>query len=385
MESRFGPMGLRQEYTYDEVLRAISEQPLNLDYPKRVGLRTYEDIFFNNLINDSMAYQGEPGKSGFYHDMPRQPPSRPDVYFDARSDEGGGGGQGGGGGRGYGGDGQGPGHPFGRLPMNLPIQSGQLLPDFVGPPMQAPDLPNPRHNIIEEEGLELPPEPPGFFGQAHSAAQSGFREGAVNRVSEISALAGGAAEDMAANRLRQLGGAIRDGALDYRDFYFRELPEMVRGAFSRRPPPPPENFAQAAAEAAGAAEEAEMANIGVGGLLNAGEAAPMGGAFPLIEGAEAGILGGPVGMAMGAGLGGAAAETASLMFRNRDAPQAQSSFLDARSLNNQSQSVRPIQPRFQRYGGFDSSPRIEERSSGSNQTPQYFKIGAALGRRTSLL
>ena len=46
MESRYGPMGLRQEYTYDEVMHAISEQPLNLDYPKRVGLRTYEDIFF---------------------------------------------------------------------------------------------------------------------------------------------------------------------------------------------------------------------------------------------------------------------------------------------------------------------------------------------------
>ena len=81
MESRYGPMGLRQEYTYDEVMRAISEKPLKLDYPKRIGLRTYEDIFFNNLINDGMAYQGEPQKSGFYHDMPRQPPSRPDVFL----------------------------------------------------------------------------------------------------------------------------------------------------------------------------------------------------------------------------------------------------------------------------------------------------------------
>ena len=157
MESRYGPMGLRQEYTYDEVMRPISDQPLKLDYPKRIGLRTYEDIFFNNLIHDGMAYQGEPQRSGFYHDMPRQPLSRPDVYFDARSDDGEGGGGGGGG------DGQGPSHPFGRLPMNLPIQSGQLLPDFVGPPMQAPDLPNPRRNIIQEEGLQLPPEPPVLF------------------------------------------------------------------------------------------------------------------------------------------------------------------------------------------------------------------------------
>ena len=46
-------MGLRQEYTYDEVMRAISEKPLKLDYPKRIGLRTYEDIFFSNLIGFS--------------------------------------------------------------------------------------------------------------------------------------------------------------------------------------------------------------------------------------------------------------------------------------------------------------------------------------------
>ena len=179
MESRFGPMGLRQEYTYDEVMRAISEQPLKLDYPKRVGLRTYEDIFFNNLVNDGMAYQGEPQRSGFYHDMPRQPPARPDVFFDA-NDGGGGGGYGG-----DGGDGQGPSHPFGRLPSNLPIQSGQLLPDFVGPPLQTPELPNPRHNIIEEEGLELPPEPPGFFGQLGQSIHGGLRSGAINRAGKL--------------------------------------------------------------------------------------------------------------------------------------------------------------------------------------------------------
>ena len=75
-------------------------------------------------------------------------------------------------------------------------------------------------------------------------------------------------------------------------------------------------------------------------------------------------------MAMGAGIGGAAAETASLMFPNREAPQQRSSFLDGRSLNNQSQSVRPLQPRFQRYGGF------EEAASGSSQPPQYFNIAS---------
>ena len=355
--SRMGPLGLRQEYTYDEILRAIGQQPLDLPHPKRIGLKTYEDLFFNNLIHEQTAYQGDPAKSGFSHDVPRQPPHRPDVYFDARSDHGGGGDDDG--------DGQGPGHPFGRAPANLPIQSGRLLPDFIGEPLQLPELSNPRHNFIEEEGLSLPPEPPGFFAQSHQAAQSGFREGAVNRVSEIGAMAGGAAADMASNRLRQLGGAIRDGALDYRDFYFHELPEMVRGAFGRRPPAPPADFNEASQAFQGAAEAAEaeeMANIGIGGLLGAGEA---GGAF---EGAEAGgIFGGIPGMAIGAGLGGAAAETAALMFRDREAPGGQSTFLDARSLNNQSQSVRPIRPRFQRF---------EEIASSSSGAPQFFDIGS---------
>ena len=81
-----------------------------------------------------------------------------------------------------------------------------------------------------------------------------------------------------------------------------------------------------------------MANKGVGGLLGAGEAA----GAAAVEGAEAGgIFGGIPGGLIGAGIGGAAAESAaSLMFRNREAPQQQSSFLDARTLNNQSQSVR---------------------------------------------
>ena len=115
--------------------------------------------------------------------------------------------------------------------MNLPIQSGQLLPDFVGPPLQTPDLPNPRHNIIQEEGLQLPPEPPGFFGQLGQSIGDGLHSGAINRASELGIMGGAFAADVAANRLRQFGGAVRDGALDYRDFYFGELPEMVREAF----------------------------------------------------------------------------------------------------------------------------------------------------------
>ena len=66
---------------------------------------------------------------------------------------------------------------------------------------------------------------------------------------------------------------------------------------------------------------------------------------------------------IGAGIGGAAAEAASLMFRSRDAPQQQSSFLDARSLNNQNQSVQPLRPRLHRH---------EEAPSSSNQVPNYY-------------
>ena len=369
MESRYGALGLRQEYTYDEVMRAISEQPLKLEHPKRVGLRTYEDIFFQNLINDQAAYAGDTGKAGFSHDQPRQPPPRPDVFFDSRSDGGDGGG-GGGGGRGdddpYDGypwgdalnddDGQGPNHPFGRRPVRLPIQSGQLLPDFVGQPLQLPDPPNPQQNIIQEEGLQPPQGSPGYFGQVGQAAVSGMREGSINRVSEMGALAGGMAADYAANvarnRLGALGGAIRDGALDYRNFYFRELPEMVRGAFSRGPPPPPD-FGQAIAAEAQGAE-----GLGMMGMAEAG-----GMAAGAMEGAELGVFGGPLGMMAGAALGGVAAETASFAFRNREAPQQQSTFLDARSLNNQNQSVRPLQPRLHR--------QYDETASGSGDAPGF--------------
>jgi hypothetical protein len=170
------------------------------------------------------------------------------------------------------------------------------------------------------------------------------------------------AADFAANRLRALGGAIRDGAIDYRNFYTRELPEMVRGAFSRGAAPPPQDFAEASqalqgAEAMAGAEEAGFAAAEAGGL-----------AVGAMEGAELGALGGPLGVLAGAALGGVAGETASLMFRNRQAPQQQSTFLDARSLNNQNQSVRPLQPRLNRFQ--------EGGASSSGDSPQFYNIGS---------
>ena len=59
MDRDYGPMGLRKNFSYQEVLRAIGQQPLDLPVPARVGLKAYEDIFFSNLINDQSSYVGD--------------------------------------------------------------------------------------------------------------------------------------------------------------------------------------------------------------------------------------------------------------------------------------------------------------------------------------
>ena len=69
-------MGLRKNFSYDEVLRAIGQQPLGLPVPKRIGLKTYEDIFFSNMINDQSSYAGDPknrlfARSSHRHKDPR--------------------------------------------------------------------------------------------------------------------------------------------------------------------------------------------------------------------------------------------------------------------------------------------------------------------------
>ena len=71
------------------------------------------------------------------------------------------------------------------------------------------------------------------------------------------------------------------------------------------------------------------------------------GGFAALEGAEIGAFGGPAGMLAGAALGAAAGSgMASLAFRDRESTERQDHFLDARSLNNQNASVRPLRPRF---------------------------------------
>ena len=63
MDRDYGPMGLRKNFSYSEVLRAIGQQPLDLPVPTRVGLKAYEDIFFSNLINDQSSYVGDVQKN----------------------------------------------------------------------------------------------------------------------------------------------------------------------------------------------------------------------------------------------------------------------------------------------------------------------------------
>ena len=66
MNREYGPMGLRKSFGYDEVLRAIAQQPLDLPVPKRGGLKTNENIFFSNLINEQSSYVGgDVKKAGF--------------------------------------------------------------------------------------------------------------------------------------------------------------------------------------------------------------------------------------------------------------------------------------------------------------------------------
>ena len=82
MDRDYGPMGLRKNFSYQEVLRAIGQQPLDLPVPARVGLKAYEDIFFSNLINDQSSYVGgELKKSWFSHEFPYEPPPRPEVFL----------------------------------------------------------------------------------------------------------------------------------------------------------------------------------------------------------------------------------------------------------------------------------------------------------------
>ena len=170
MDRETGPFGLKKQFSYQEVLRAIQQQPYDILVPARVGLRTWEDPFYQNMRQDQASYQGDVAKSGFSHEAPFQPPQRDEVYYDARSDAGGEDPP-------YSGSGGGRGPPpppppppppgnlgvladlFRQRPGNQPIQSGFMAP----PEVEAPPSAVPRsaigHTQLPARGRGSAPNP----------------------------------------------------------------------------------------------------------------------------------------------------------------------------------------------------------------------------------
>ena len=86
MDRETGPFGLKKQFSYQEVLRNIQQQPYNIPVPARAGLRTWDDPIYQNMIQSQAAYMGDVAKSGFSHEAPYQPPPRDEVFYDASSD-----------------------------------------------------------------------------------------------------------------------------------------------------------------------------------------------------------------------------------------------------------------------------------------------------------
>ena len=86
MDRETGPFGLKKQFSYQEVLRNIQQQPYNIPVPARAGLRTWDDPIYQNMIQSQAAYMGDVAKSGFSHEAPYQPPPRDEVFYDAGSE-----------------------------------------------------------------------------------------------------------------------------------------------------------------------------------------------------------------------------------------------------------------------------------------------------------
>ena len=86
MDRESGPFGTKKQFSYQEVLRNIQQQPYDIKVPPRTGLRRWDDPFYQNLIQGQGAYLGEVARSGFSHEAPYQPPSRDEAFYDARSE-----------------------------------------------------------------------------------------------------------------------------------------------------------------------------------------------------------------------------------------------------------------------------------------------------------
>ena len=70
MDRETGPFGLKKQFSYQEVLRSIQQQPYDIPVPARTGLRRWDDPFYQNLIQGQGSYLGDVARSGFSHEAP---------------------------------------------------------------------------------------------------------------------------------------------------------------------------------------------------------------------------------------------------------------------------------------------------------------------------
>ncbi len=50
MDRESGPFGTKKQFSYQEVLRNIQQQPYDIPVPPRTGLRRWDDPFYQHLI-----------------------------------------------------------------------------------------------------------------------------------------------------------------------------------------------------------------------------------------------------------------------------------------------------------------------------------------------
>ena len=206
---------------------------------------------------------------------------------------------------------------------------------------------NATYNILAEEGQNPGPEPPqpGLLRRIGQNVADSAREGAINQAGQIGAAMGAGAVTLAGQALQRVGGAVRDGAVQYgQDF----LDLYWRGRLPGGPLAEP--------------------------LLGAAEGAEIAAGLGAVEGAELGVFGGPVGMLAGAAIGAATSTAAAtLAFRDRESTERQDHYLDVRSLNNGNESVRPIRPRFFAQALDD---RVRNLQEALRPRTQYYSMDA---------
>ena len=157
--------------------------------------------------------------------------------------------------------------------------------------MQFPVPPPTTRNFLQEEGVQLPPEPaqPGFFQQVGQTLRDSARAGALERVGEAGAVLGAGAATLGGQALRRVGGAVRDGAvrtLDWEQGYLWRAADAA-GKVILNPLSWRQNAATQALRTPLLAEEAA-----VGGAVAAETFGFAGAGAAAAEGAELGMFGG---------------------------------------------------------------------------------------------